>query len=92
MLTNPQLKSQVDALWNRFWSGGVNNPLNAIEQMSFLIFLKRMDDMDNANASSAKRRKQEHIGIYQQYINWLIESKTTMQPHWSKRPAWTYIS
>ena len=38
MLTNPTLRSQIDALWNRFWSGGINNPLNAIEQMSYLIF------------------------------------------------------
>src|SRR5687767_1661589 len=56
MLTSPTLKSQVDALWNRFWSGGISNPLTAIEQMSYLIFLKRLEDIDNANAAAAKRR------------------------------------
>lgn len=48
MLTDPQLKSKVDALWDRFWSGGIANPITAIEQMSYLIFLKRLEDMDNA--------------------------------------------
>lgn len=78
MLTNPQLKSQVEALWSRFWSGGISNPVSAIEQMSFLIFLKRLDDIDNAATASAKRRKQEHTSIYQQYINWLKETKATI--------------
>lgn len=39
MLTNPTLKAQVDSLRNRFWSGGISNPLTAIEKMSYLIFL-----------------------------------------------------
>jgi hypothetical protein len=39
MLTNPTLRSQIDAVWNRFWSGGINNPLNAFDQKSYLVFL-----------------------------------------------------
>gem|GEM_PF-4433662 len=31
MLSDPQLKSKVDALWDRFWSGGIANPITAIE-------------------------------------------------------------
>ena len=34
MLTDPQLKSKVDALWARFWSGGIANPITAIESVS----------------------------------------------------------
>ncbi|MBI4931834.1 MAG: SAM-dependent DNA methyltransferase [Bacteroidetes bacterium] len=64
MLTNPALKSQVDALWNRFWSGGISNPLTAIEQMSYLIFLKRLEDMDNARAAAAKRRKTDFKSVF----------------------------
>ncbi|MEI8279897.1 MAG: class I SAM-dependent DNA methyltransferase [Bacteroidota bacterium] len=78
MLTNPQLKSQVEALWNRFWSGGISNPVSAIEQMSFLIFLKRLDDIENTATASAKRRKQEHISIYKQYINYLKKTKAVI--------------
>jgi len=42
MLTDSKLKSQIDALWNRFWSSGISNPLTAIEQMSYFIFQKRL--------------------------------------------------
>lgn len=64
MLTDPILRSKVDALWDRFWSGGISNPLTAIEQMSYLIFLKRLEDMDNSRAASAKRRGQTHKSIF----------------------------
>ena len=40
MLTDPKLRSQVDALWDKFWTGGLANPLDAIEQFSYLLFLK----------------------------------------------------
>ena len=40
MLTDPQLKSKVDALWDRFWSGGIANPITAIEQMYQLILFE----------------------------------------------------
>jgi len=33
MLTDPKLRSQVDSLWDKFWSGGLANPLDAIEQV-----------------------------------------------------------
>lgn len=64
MLTSTDLKSKVDSLWNRFWSGGISNPLTAIEQMSYLIFLKRLEDMDNARAATAKRRKQDYKSLF----------------------------
>ena len=35
MLTDPKLRSQVDALWDKFWKGGLANPLDAIEQFSY---------------------------------------------------------
>src|SRR5688572_17095575 len=65
MLTDNKLKSQIDALWNRFWSGGITNPLNAIEQFSYLIFLKRLEDMENSRTRRAKEKKK----IIQPYMN-----------------------
>ncbi len=64
MLTDPLLKSKVDSLWDRFWSGGISNPLTAIEQMSYLIFLKRLEDMDDVRAASAKRRGQAFTSLF----------------------------
>jgi len=64
MLTDPILRSKVDALWDKFWSGGLSNPLTAIEQMSYLIFLKRLEDMDDARAASAKRRSLNYKSLF----------------------------
>ena len=43
---NSALKSLIDRLWNNFWSGGISNPLTAIEQITYLIFMKQMDDLE----------------------------------------------
>jgi type I restriction enzyme M protein len=43
---NSKLKSLIDSLWNAFWSGGISNPLTAIEQITYLLFMKRLDDME----------------------------------------------
>ena len=47
MLTNTTLKSKIDSLWEKFWSGGFANPLTAIVQMSYLNFLKQLEDKGN---------------------------------------------
>lgn len=44
MLTG-QIRNQIDQIWNAFHSGGVSNPLSVIEQLTFLIFIKRLDDL-----------------------------------------------
>ena len=43
MLTG-DLRSKIDRIWNDFWSGGISNPLEVIEQITYLLFLKRLDD------------------------------------------------
>lgn len=50
---NAQLKSLIDKLWNNFWSGGISNPLTAIEQITYLIFMKRLDELDAKRQSDA---------------------------------------
>lgn len=64
MLIEPNLNSKVDSLWDRFWSGGLSNPITAIEQMSYLIFLKRLEDMDNARLrTEVLRRAQARAAV-----------------------------
>jgi len=58
MLTDPKLRSQVDQLWDKLWTGGLSNPFDAIEQLSYLISLKRLDDAENRVDKQAKRRGQ----------------------------------
>ncbi|MDC1189038.1 type I restriction-modification system subunit M [Flavobacteriales bacterium] len=38
-----EIKSQVDKIWEAFWTGGISNPLTVIEQFTYLLFLKKMD-------------------------------------------------
>lgn len=45
-MLSPQLRADIRRLWDRFWSGGIANPLTAIEQITYLVFLKRLDALD----------------------------------------------
>ena len=45
-MLNTTIKSSIDRLWDKFWSGGISNPLTAIEQISYLLFIKRIDQLD----------------------------------------------
>ena len=51
---NPELKSKIDQLWNKFWSGGISNPLTAIEQITYLLFIKRLDELDQKKQADAE--------------------------------------
>ena len=42
-----ELKNKVDRLWEMFWTGGLTNPLDVIEQITYLMFIRDLDDMDN---------------------------------------------
>jgi type I restriction enzyme M protein len=39
-----EIRSQVDRIWDSFWSGGISNPLEVIEQITYLLFIRRPDD------------------------------------------------
>jgi len=49
------IKSKVDAVWNAFWSGGISNPLEVIEQITYLLFLRRLDDLQILEENKATR-------------------------------------
>lgn len=44
MLADSELRSQVDQIWDRLWLSGLSNPMKSIEQSSYRLFLKRLDD------------------------------------------------
>src|SRR5215472_14297369 len=52
------LKSQVDKVWDAFWAGGIANPLEVIEQITYLIFIRRLDDLQTAKENKANRTHQ----------------------------------
>jgi type I restriction enzyme M protein len=61
----PELKAQINKLWDKFWSGGIANPLTAIEQMSYLIFMKRLEDLDNVHSKRAAARKEQYKSLFE---------------------------
>jgi type I restriction enzyme M protein len=49
-----ELRSKVDRVWDAFWSGGVSNPLQVIEQITYLLFIRRLDDLHTRAESRAR--------------------------------------
>ena len=49
------LKRQIDAVWNDFWSGGISNPLEVMEQLTYLLFIKALDEQQTLAANKANR-------------------------------------
>lgn len=56
MLTG-EIRSQIDRIWDTFWSGGISNPLEVIEQITYLLFLKRLDELETAEELKLTREK-----------------------------------
>lgn len=52
MLTG-ELKSKIDRVWEAFWTGGLSNPLTVIEQMTYLLFIRRLDELQTAKELQA---------------------------------------
>jgi len=68
-LLAPELKAQINKLWDKFWAGGIANPLTAIEQMSYLIFIKRLEDLDVIHSKRAAVRKEQHKSVFKGHEN-----------------------
>lgn len=52
MLTG-ELRSQIDSIWNAFWSGGISNPMEVLEQITYLLFIRRLDDAHTLEESKS---------------------------------------
>jgi type I restriction enzyme M protein len=50
-----ELRHQVDAIWDAFWSGGIANPMEVMEQITYLLFIRRLDDLQIAAERQANR-------------------------------------
>ncbi|QDU82621.1 putative type I restriction enzymeP M protein [Polystyrenella longa] len=50
-----ELKSKVDSIWNTMWSGGISNPLSVIEQLTYLLFIKRLDELHTLQEHKSNR-------------------------------------
>jgi type I restriction enzyme M protein len=48
-----EIRGQIDRIWDAFWSGGISNPLEVIEQITYLLFIKRLDDLQTLAENKA---------------------------------------
>src|SRR5271165_6586632 len=53
-----EIRNQIDNIWNDFWSGGLSNPLSVMEQITYLLFIKRLDELQNNEERKAAMLKQ----------------------------------
>ncbi len=84
MLT-PALRSKVDQLWDRFWSGGIANPLTAIEQISYLLFMRRLDALDDKRRGDAEFLKQKYRSLFDgTYVTRAGSKRPCQELRWSK--------
>jgi type I restriction enzyme M protein len=69
-----EMKSKVDRIWDTMWSGGISNPLSVIEQLTYLLFIKRLDELHTLKESKANRLKtpieDPVFGPKQDHLRW----------------------
>ncbi len=76
MLHN-ELKSKINKLWDKFWSGGLSNPITAIEQMSYLLFMKKLEDEDSKRQQEAEFTGEKYTSIFKGHENCKWKEWTT---------------
>ena len=62
MLTG-ELRSKVNQLWLAIYTGGISNPLSVIEQVTYLLFAKRLDDLHTAKEAQANLLKETQVNF-----------------------------
>jgi len=79
-MLHTELKLNIRKLWDKFWSGGISNPLQAIEQISYLIYMKRLEDKDIQREQEALLRGEKFESIFK-------NCKDCRWSVWSEYPA-----
>lgn len=63
-MLNGELKNKIDRLWETFWTGGITNPLDVVEQMTYLMFIHDLDAADNQRAKESAMLGLPHKSIF----------------------------
>lgn len=53
-----EIKNKVDRMWEYFWTGGLTNPVDVIEQLTYLIFMKRLDQEEQ------RKEKEKNLQVF----------------------------
>lgn len=90
MLT-PTMRSKIDTLWDRFWAGGIANPLSAMEQISYLLFMRRLDDEDQKRVEDASFTGQPYASLFAGDFEWVrgqrVPASTLRWAHFRNLPG-----
>ncbi|MFU8878627.1 MAG: type I restriction-modification system subunit M, partial [Wenzhouxiangellaceae bacterium] len=69
-----EIKSKVDRIWDTMWAGGISNPLSVVEQLTYLLFIKRLDEIERLEENKARRTgryaRTRIFGQDQQHLRW----------------------
>jgi type I restriction enzyme M protein len=70
-----ELKSQIDKVWEAFWTGGLSNPLTVIEQMTYLLFVRRLDELQT--------QKEQKSNLLKKAIEEPLYAESEYELRWS---------
>ena len=69
-----ELRNQIDRIWDAFWSGGIANPLEVLEQLTYLLFIRRLDELETLEERRSQRSRQpmrrQLFNADQQQLRW----------------------
>ena len=77
---NATLKALIDKLWDRFWSGGISNPLSAIEQITYLLFMKQLDELDLKRQKDAEFTGDTYTSRFSAHTSCQIPRPSSTRP------------
>jgi type I restriction enzyme M protein len=82
-----ELRRKVDALWDKFWAGGLANPLTAIDQINYLLFLQRLEAFDDLEARRARAQRVSYRSVFDGETPDGEPAATCRWSHWSHLPS-----
>ena len=59
-----ELRNRIDRIWETFWTGGITNPMDVIEQFTYLLFMKQLDDVETQRELNASLFGGEHDSLF----------------------------
>lgn len=68
-----EMKNKVDKIWETFWTGGITNPLTVIEQFTYFLFIKGLDEIETKKEKEAEFLGLDYTGLFpkdKQYLRW----------------------
>ena len=68
-----EIKNQIDRIWDAFWSGGISNPLEVIEQITYLLFLRRLDDLHTLEDAHIRNSIARRLTLEAKLRHWRLE-------------------